>query len=463
MTEISIPESVVEIFGLGGAKYLTTVTIANDFAIMMQGCFAGCESLKTVKIPSTLKSIDNDFFIGCKSLQSFIIPSDVTYIGFCAFRDCTNLETILIPNKVNTIDDEAFANCLNLKEIVSLNTTPPSIEENTFINVSRTGCVVKVPSEAVSSYRAAEGWNEFTISEFEENGIIEVYNGNNTRISATDLTDAKNKATAENALIFASYVSIPSETNLVIDDAAQNIVLTDAKPFYCPADVIVENMNYKKNYAYNFWQPLYVPFSATCAQWGSDISIAYFNNIHQYDTNNDGTIDKITLEFFTMSGSDEVQANVPYLAKPTTTGSKSFIFNNVTMKATPSTDGYVSCASTTWDYKILGNYQPLTGLGSNYYVIGTGGAFLNLASSSTLSPFRIRLQTAPVSYGTRSVGGLDGNLTISIMVDGEEIDFNGENLPQDFVDSCFDLQGRKIDSQNAKGMVIRNGKVIYVK
>ena len=60
-------------------------------------------------------------------------------------------------------------------------------------------------------------------------------------------------------------------------------------------------------------EALYVPFASKCADWGSDMKIAYFNNIHQYDTDGNGTVDKVTIEFFSLDGSAEVMANIPYL------------------------------------------------------------------------------------------------------------------------------------------------------
>ena len=131
------------------------------------------------------------------------------------------------------------------------------------------------------------------------------------------------------------------------------------------------------------------------------------------------------------------------------------------MKETPAEDGFVTCSSTTWDYKISGNYQPISSLSRDYYILIKGGGFGNMTSGS-LSPFRIRLKTAPIGYGTRSISGFDENVKITLVVDGEEISPN-EVSPEVIENIYFDLQGRRIESQDAKGMIIRNGKVVFIK
>ena len=117
---------------------------------------------KSYAIPDTVTSIEKNAFSGCEALTSVIIPNSVTSIENSAFTSCHELTSINIPNSVVTIGDKAFFGCSDLTEIVNLATKPQAIADDTFENVVKAKCSLRVPDKALSAYCDAEGWKDFT-------------------------------------------------------------------------------------------------------------------------------------------------------------------------------------------------------------------------------------------------------------------------------------------------------------
>ena len=106
----------------------------------------------------TVTHIGEFAFDGCEELLNIKIPNSITYIGEEAFETCTGLIEIIIPNSVSYIGEEAFAGCDGLSRFVCLATTPPTIHEDTFDEVS---CPLYVPNNCISAYNSAKYWNDF--------------------------------------------------------------------------------------------------------------------------------------------------------------------------------------------------------------------------------------------------------------------------------------------------------------
>jgi len=209
LTSVTIPSSVT---GIGdkafyGCTNLTSITIPSVI-IIGDEAFKG-SSLTSVTIPGSVTSIGNDAFGCCSKLSSidvdasnkcyssidgvlfnknkttliqypeaksganYIIPSSVTSIGDSAFYSCTGLTCITIPSSVTSIGGEAFNGCSNLQEIHAQSVTPidlSAVYSDEFNNIDKISsgsliktCILYVPNEtAVSLYKAAKGWNEFT-------------------------------------------------------------------------------------------------------------------------------------------------------------------------------------------------------------------------------------------------------------------------------------------------------------
>ena len=94
MTEITIPEGIVEI---------------------CSGAFDECTALKTVVIPASAEKISG--FFGCTALTSIMIPDGVKEIGSLAFGECTALTSVVISGKVEKIGSDPFYGCTELNRV----------------------------------------------------------------------------------------------------------------------------------------------------------------------------------------------------------------------------------------------------------------------------------------------------------------------------------------------------------
>lgn len=100
-------------------------------------------------------------FSGNTHVTTVTLPNTITSIGNAAFNNCSHLASITIPSLVTSIGQEAFRNCTGLTYIVSKCTTPPTLGNNCFQNVSTT-IPVYVPKGSVAAYKAASGWSNFS-------------------------------------------------------------------------------------------------------------------------------------------------------------------------------------------------------------------------------------------------------------------------------------------------------------
>ncbi len=185
LTSIEIHNNVtLKNSALSGCKQLTDVTIGNGIKTIPNNCFSECSGLANIVLPEDVTSIGSYAFSDCSSLTSIVIPDKVTTLKDGAFYNCTKLADITISNGIETISSTCFFNCSNLKSVkigtgvTSINygaflkcssltdvycraLTPSACGENAFSEVNST-INLYVPTESVESYRAADGWKDFT-------------------------------------------------------------------------------------------------------------------------------------------------------------------------------------------------------------------------------------------------------------------------------------------------------------
>jgi len=145
----------------GDYPYIITAVITDGVTGIGDNLLSYLPNLVSVSIPSSVTTIGSSAFWATSGLTSITIPNSITSIGGSAFSSCTALTSVTIGNSVTTIGDGAFGNCTTLTSIISLNPTPPTVGSNTFNNVP-TSCCLRVPPSAITAYKTAAGWSNFS-------------------------------------------------------------------------------------------------------------------------------------------------------------------------------------------------------------------------------------------------------------------------------------------------------------
>ena len=403
LTSVEIPNSVTSI-GEGAFYYcsgLTSVEIPNSVTSIGYSAFCYCSGLTSVEIPNSVTSIEWQAFYGCSSLTSVVIPNSVTYIGVTAFEYCSSLTFVEIPNSVTSIGDYAFEYCFDLKTVT-------------------VGC----------------SWKTNPLYDF----------GENVTVNAT-LHSYEN-----------GVCTVCGEGEFV------EIELVEGTPFENDETREVAKVTYIRTLPNLKWNALYLPVEIPVAELSENYDVAYFNNMHAYDRNDDGTIDEMDMEIFLIK-EGTLHANHPYFIRAKSEAARQLTveLTDVTLYSTDEAScTSITAASAYMNFELIGVYErceaeELTGC----YAINTSGAWSPIALGSYLNPFRFYLKMTSRNGSPVKVD--EALKSIRIRLHGEEgttgIDNMTINCPQ--TPAIYDLQGRRV-SNPGRGMYIVNGKKVMI-
>lgn len=163
LLKVTLPDNIksISIWAFYGCSSLSTINIPNSVTSIGSSAFYDCYNLSSVTLPDSLSEIDDFAFFGCSNLKSINYPHNLTTIGYRAFSGCASLEKFVLYENVTNLYDCVFEDCGNLKEVISFKSTPPSVRSNTFKNVSKAYCIIKVPKDAVEKYQNTTYWKDF--------------------------------------------------------------------------------------------------------------------------------------------------------------------------------------------------------------------------------------------------------------------------------------------------------------
>lgn len=230
-------------------------------------------------------------------------------------------------------------------------------------------------------------------------------------------------------------------------------------------DYDVEKLTYYRELPNTEWNSLYVPFEIEVTdELLEDYEVAYMNNMHTYDADDDGSIDKMDMEIIKIKYGT-LKANYPYFirAKNTEAMDMNLVIENALVESTVGRT--VSCQSVRSIFELRGIYERMrqadfAEMYGTHYAISTEGGWWR---TEGLNPFRAYLTIIPRS-GTpvnapamRSIGitvGGEENTTGVTEVKTE----NGEGKTE-----IYDLQGRRINEITESGIYIVDGKKVIVK
>ena len=360
----------------------------------------------SVKVDDNVTRVGNFAFWNCNTIQSVILSETVTAIGGNAFYGCSSLASIILPDGVTSIGGSAFEDCSGLTSITSMAVVPPTIgNAYTFYNVDKS-IPVYVPAASLDDYKAAEYWKDFF-----------------------------------------NILPIKRETSIV-----------DGEDFEHGQDELFDEITYTRTFNNTNWQALYVPFEIpVTAEFLADFEVAYINNVHQRDYDDDGVTEQTEVEAFKITRGT-LRANYPYLIRAKEAGKKIITVTNTTLYATE--ENSIDCASVFRTYTFTGTYKRLSSVvlpqSEGYYAL-SGGKWKPIATGSSLGAFRFYLQV-------KSRGGDAATKALSIRMrifdeygneEITEVEDIEANLPAE--DVVYDLHGRRVEVPG-KGVYIVNGK-----
>lgn len=365
-----------------------------------------------------------------------------------------------------------FENIYNIGKV----SCPSNKESGTFIGNFQTGGTLK---------------NCFALEQEEVkfNGDI----GNTSTADAVSGTKtAEEFASGEIAWIFNNYSdsepvwyqSIGVDAAPILVKSPFAIVHNDGSKYYNDMENIssldiVDGTNYNAplartvtelSYSHSFdnsgaWYSYYVPFQMPVAELtGNGVKVAYINGIHQYDDDEDGTIDRTDLEvFYAKNGT--LRAGYPYLVKTANEADVNISLSDVTLQ--PSVSNTINLSTAVADYYITGTYSGVSAqdVAANHWLavgMDAQGKSAIVAPSNSIRPQRWYLsideKDSPYIKGAASVK------TFRIVAVGEEDLETGIRTMYSVpvTDGVFDITGRHL-AQPQKGINIINGKKVFIK
>ena len=279
---------------------------------------------------------------------------------------------------------------------------------------------------------------------------------------ATVADGAVTAVKAGTATITAKAGDKKATCTVTVKERMTSIVITDPHTennFIQDEDKENVSITYTRTLNNTEWNALYLPFEIPVSQLTDKYEVAYINAIHSYDEDDNGEIDRMSMEVIKLR-EGTLHANHPYLIKARTAAAKqmSITVENTTLHKAESRT--LDCSSVYTKFEITGIYEKMTSAQLAGCYALSGGSWKNLASGSSLNPFRLYLRVSsregsPVKLSEAALA------RIGIHVQGEETATSIEERlmqKQHKADAVYDLSGRRVTSPKKGQTYILNGK-----
>ncbi|MDD6123278.1 MAG: hypothetical protein PUB53_02360 [Bacteroidales bacterium] len=255
--------------------------------------------------------------------------------------------------------------------------------------------------------------------------------------------------------------AIPNEDETAFSVATYELL--DATTYDNQAVFTVADFTYSRSFGGAEWTTWYVPFDLTLTSELCDkYAFSRINNVHQYDLDNDGKAEKTVVESFRQQPGVTLKANYPYLVKPLSSDYCDMVLQLSDITPAPAVTNSIDCQSVDFTYTFKGTYNEMGESGATLYdpyTLWTNGTWQHFHS---LEPMRHYLTIAP----RHSASPAASISSILLSVIGEENVTGIVNVYDDErkATETYDLSGRRLPAgSQQKGLVIRNGKVVYNK
>ena len=237
--------------------------------------------------------------------------------------------------------------------------------------------------------------------------------------------------------------------------------LTDGETFSNAVDKEATRITYTRNFKNTNWQPWYVPFELEYDAISDNFDVAYLNDVHMFDDDNDGEYENWQLEVLKMKSGDVIQANIPYMIRAKAKGEVMFEAENTTLYAAESNS--LDCSSVRMKHTFIGTYETIQAdvLRENGCYVMSGGKLLTPTASSVLKPYRWYLYPevragyttfyAPKQILVFEKGEYDTTGIEGVMDEQSEVSWPA---------NVYDLNGRLVKKQATSLDALPNG--VYV-
>ena len=240
--------------------------------------------------------------------------------------------------------------------------------------------------------------------------------------------------------------------------------LADDEAYTLAKGAEVGELNYARNFGGTNWTTWYVPFELTLTpELCQKYAFSRINNVHQYDDDNDGVADRTIVESFNQAEGVTLKANYPYLVRALTDADKKMNITLTEVELAKAESKHIDCMSVDNTYTFTGIYNGM-GDGGNtpnsplsLFDNSVGNKWLNFHS---LPAQRHHLVITPRDGSAQTVAPA----RIMLQVIGDETATGIVNIYSHDKRSSetYDLSGRRVSS-NQRGLLIKNGKKVFVK
>ena len=240
----------------------------------------------------------------------------------------------------------------------------------------------------------------------------------------------------------------------------------DALNYTLAEDKIIGTLTYNRTLIEGIWNPLYLPFSVSLKDLADNYEVAYYNTMHSYDNDNNGTFETFEMEVLKLTANElndvMLRANYPYFIRPKNADACALQIVETDATLFAAAEKVITTTSVSHTFQLKSTHKALDAAAlTGCYAISTGGDW---ALTAGLKPHRLYLT---ISANDDSPYATTAAKTIRIVARGDE-GFEG-TTGVDIVETdnaadgtIYDLSGRPVEEPVKGGMYIINGKkVVY--
>ena len=240
----------------------------------------------------------------------------------------------------------------------------------------------------------------------------------------------------------------------------------DALDYTQAEDKIIGTLTYNRTLIEGIWNPLYLPFSVSLKNLADNYEVAYYNTMHSYDNDNNGTFETFEMEVLKLTANElndvMLKANYPYFIRPKNADACTLQIVETDATLFAAAEKVITTTSVSHTFQLKSTHKALDAAAlTGCYAISIDGDW---ALTAGLKPHRLYLT---ISANDDSPYATTAAKTIRIVARGDE-GFEG-TTGVDIVETdnaadgtIYDLSGRPVEEPVKGGMYIINGKkVVY--